>query len=142
MAKEKKGVRLEHISKIYQDPKTGMDFYAVDDVALEIADVEENADLVNDELDFIEDELDAIQETLDDDYDEYDDDDEDDYDEDDEDDDDDYDFGEDEAIYEVTCPSCGEEIEVSEAVLVEGSMKCPKCGEDLEFDFDEDDESI
>ncbi len=36
MAKEKKGVRLEHISKIYQDPKTGKDFYAVKDANLEI----------------------------------------------------------------------------------------------------------
>ena len=36
MAKEKKGVRLEHISKIYQDPKTGQDFYAVKDADLEI----------------------------------------------------------------------------------------------------------
>ena len=36
MAKEKKGVRLEHISKIYQDPKTGRDFYAVKDTSLEI----------------------------------------------------------------------------------------------------------
>ena len=111
------------------------------DVALEIADIEENSDYVNEELDLIEDELDAIQETLDDDYDDfddYDDEDDDDYDEDDE-DDEDYDFGEEEAIYEVTCPTCGEQIEVPEAVLIEGSMKCPKCGEDLEFDFDEDD---
>ncbi len=36
MAKEKKGVRLEHISKIYKDPKTGKDFYAVKDAHLEI----------------------------------------------------------------------------------------------------------
>ena len=36
MAKEKKGVRLDHISKIYQDPKTGKDFYAVKDTSLEI----------------------------------------------------------------------------------------------------------
>ncbi len=36
MSKEKKGVRLEHISKIYQDPKTGKDFYAVKDANLEI----------------------------------------------------------------------------------------------------------
>ena len=36
MAKEKKGVRLEHISKIYQDPKTGKDFYAVKDTSLDI----------------------------------------------------------------------------------------------------------
>ena len=36
MAEERKGVRLEHISKIYQDPKTGKDFYAVKDTSLEI----------------------------------------------------------------------------------------------------------
>ena len=36
MAKEKKGVRLDHISKIYQDPKTKKDFYAVHDVSLDI----------------------------------------------------------------------------------------------------------
>lgn len=36
MAKEKKGVRLEHISKIYQDPKTKKEFYAVKDTTLEI----------------------------------------------------------------------------------------------------------
>ena len=36
MAKEKKGIRLDHISKIYKDPKTKQDFYAVEDVALEI----------------------------------------------------------------------------------------------------------
>ena len=36
MAKEKKGVRLEHISKIYQDPKTKKNFYAVKDTSLDI----------------------------------------------------------------------------------------------------------
>ena len=36
MAKVKKGVRLEHISKIYQDPKTGKEFYAVKDTSLVI----------------------------------------------------------------------------------------------------------
>ena len=35
--KEKKGVRLEHISKIYKDPKTNQDFYAVKDVSIDIA---------------------------------------------------------------------------------------------------------
>ena len=34
--KEKKGVKLDHISKIYQDPKTGSEFYAVKDTTLEI----------------------------------------------------------------------------------------------------------
>ena len=31
-----KGVRLDHISKIYKNPKTGKDFYAVHDVVLDI----------------------------------------------------------------------------------------------------------
>ena len=37
MANSSKGVVLEHISKIYKDPKTGKDFYAVNDVSLTIA---------------------------------------------------------------------------------------------------------
>ena len=36
MAKEKKGVRLEHVSKIYKDPKTKKEFYAVFDTSLNI----------------------------------------------------------------------------------------------------------
>ena len=36
MEKVKKGVRLDHISKIYQDPKTGKDFYAVRETSLTI----------------------------------------------------------------------------------------------------------
>ena len=34
--KQPKGVKLDHISKIYKDPKTGKEFYAVHDVALEM----------------------------------------------------------------------------------------------------------
>ena len=37
MAKEKKGVIIDHVSKIYQDPKTGQDFYAVHDANINIA---------------------------------------------------------------------------------------------------------
>ena len=37
MEKAKKGVRLDHISKIYKDHKTGKDFYAVHDTSLDIA---------------------------------------------------------------------------------------------------------
>lgn len=36
MKKKPKGVRLEHISKIYTDPKTGKKFAAVDDISLDI----------------------------------------------------------------------------------------------------------
>ena len=51
---------------------------------------------------------------------------------------DEYDFGED-AVYEVTCPKCGEVHQFSEKELLEGSKPCSKCGELLEFEFDEDD---
>ena len=43
-------------------------------------------------------------------------------------------------VYDVTCPSCGEEFSVDENTLIEGSVNCPKCNELLTFDFDEDDE--
>ena len=36
MGKEKKGIKLDHLSKIYKDPKTKKDFYAVHDVTLTI----------------------------------------------------------------------------------------------------------
>lgn len=37
MQKQQKGVKLDHITKIYKDYKTGADFAAVDDVSLDIA---------------------------------------------------------------------------------------------------------
>ena len=115
---------------------------AVVDLLQELAgsvdDLEDNAIAVSDELDEIEEDLDAIDEFLMD-YDD-DDDDFDDYDEfDDEDEDDDFDFDED-VMYEVTCPKCGEVEQVSESELLDGSIHCPKCGELLEFEFDEEDE--
>lgn len=36
MVKESKGIRIEHVSKIYQDPKTGKDFKAVNDANIVI----------------------------------------------------------------------------------------------------------
>lgn len=108
------------------------------DLAVSVDDLEDNAIAVSDELDEIEDNLDAIDEFLmDDDDDEYDDDfDDEDYDF----GDDDYEFDED-PIYEVTCPKCGEVEQLSEEELLKGSISCPKCGEPLEFEFDEDDEA-
>ena len=109
------------------------------DMAVSIDDLEDNAIAVSDELDEIEENLDAIDEYL---MDEDDDDDDDDYMDYDDDDDfdlgDDYDYGED-AVYEVTCPKCGEVHQFTEKDLLEGSKPCSKCGELLEFEFDEDD---
>lgn len=38
-------------------------------------------------------------------------------------------------FYQVTCGACGQKINVSEDVLLEGEIECPNCGELLEFDF-------
>ena len=102
-------------------------------IASSISDLEENAIAVSDELDEIEETLDAMEDfLLDEEYDE---------DEDDEDDeDDDYDFDDDEVIYEVECPACGEIINIDEDMLEEGSISCPNCGEELEFDLDDEED--
>ena len=44
---------------------------------------------------------------------------------------------EDEAVFEVTCPSCGDTIELNDEMLEEGFIICPNCKEKLEFDFDD-----
>ena len=75
--------------------------------------------------------LDVMKLGGDDEYDDY----EDDYDY--EDDDEELD---DEELYEVTCPSCGDTIQLNDEMLEEGSIVCPGCGETLEFDFDDDEE--
>ena len=112
------------------------------DMAISIDDLEDNAIAVSDELDEIEENLDAIDEYLmdedDEDFDDYEDYDDDlDYDL----GDDDFDYDED-PVYEVTCPKCGEVHQFSEKELLEGSKPCSKCGELLEFEFDEDDSEM
>ncbi len=101
------------------------------EIATSISDLEENAVAVSDELDEIEETLDAMEDFL------LDEDDEDEEDEDDEDDDFDFD---DDVIYEVECPSCGEVINIDEDMLDVGSIACPACGEELEFDLDEEED--
>ncbi len=112
------------------------------DMTAAISDLEENAIAVSDELDEIEDDLDAIEEFLLDECEEDEDDDED-YDlddfEDEDDEDDDFEYDED-VVYDVTCPTCGNELQLDEETILKGSIKCPQCDELLEFDFDEDDE--
>ena len=55
----------------------------------------------------------------------------------DDDSDDDIELEYDGVIYDVTCPSCGEEISFDEDTLNKGSITCPKCGEILEFELDD-----
>lgn len=110
----------------------------LEDVALEIADINENALDIGEELDALSSDLADVEEYLC----ECEEEDECDCccDEDDDDcccccgDDDDACF------YEVKCPQCGDELALDEEVLELGAIDCPNCGATLEFEFDEDDE--
>lgn len=97
-------------------------------MAFEVSDMEELYDELSAQVDEIDQDLADVESDV------YDDEDYDieDYD----DEDDDYDFDDDEnPFYEVTCDSCGQKLNVSEDVLLEGEIECPNCGENLEFDF-------
>ena len=110
----------------------------LDDMADEIEELSQNALDIGDELDAISDDLSEVEEFL------FDDEDDDDYDDFDFDDDDDEDgcgcafCGGASLTYEVACPACGAEIELSESDLILDSVNCPQCDEVLEFDFDDE----
>ena len=36
----------------------------------------------------------------------------------------------------ITCENCGEEIEITDEDLMDGSILCPQCGQEIEFEFD------
>lgn len=42
----------------------------------------------------------------------------------------------DEFLYDVVCPKCGEKIVIDEDTLLSGDIHCPNCDELLEFDID------
>lgn len=42
--------------------------------------------------------------------------------------------------YEVVCPSCGDTIELTHEMVLEGSIECPNCKELLEFDIEIEEE--
>ena len=109
----------------------------LEDIALEIEELNENTFDIGDELDAISDDLADVEEVL--------------FGSEDDEDDDCCDsgdsccccgetVGEDDYAYEVTCPSCGEDIIVEEEDLENGDMICPNCGEKLDFEFDEEEE--
>jgi DNA-directed RNA polymerase subunit RPC12/RpoP len=97
----------------------------LDDVALSISDLEDNMEELSAQVDEIDDDLGTVEEDL--------------YGDDDEcscgDDEDD-----DETLYEVECPSCGDVICLDEGMLEEGEIDCPNCGEKLEFDLEDDED--
>lgn len=97
----------------------------LEEVALDIADLEENALALGDELDELSEDLSAVEDYILEEIEDLDDD----YDDDDDDDDDEP------VIFNVTCPKCENSINFDESVLELGEIECPNCGEKLEFDI-------
>lgn len=98
-------------------------FDILEDMALTVTDIDEDLSSVEEYVDEIDADLDDLEEYV--------------YCEDDEDD-----FcccDDEDELYEVACPSCGEEIYLDDEMLDEEFIECPACGEKLELDIDFDD---
>lgn len=103
---------------------------AIDEMALTIADLEDEVAALTEVVDEIDEDLGDVEECI---YDDC-------CDSDCCDDDCCCDDHDDSDYFEVECPACGETICLDESVLNEESIQCPACGETLEFDFDDEDE--
>ena len=123
---------------IESEPKFGQLFEVVmdilDDIAENLAEIEDNALDLGEEIDVLSEDLEAVESIV---YDEEDDDDDDDdcccdCDDDCCCDEEDYPL-----FFEVTCPACDNTITIDEDVLNLGTIQCPNCGEMLEFDLDD-----
>ncbi len=99
----------------------------VNEMAEEVSELEQCYDDVCDQIDALDEDLAGVEDLI--------------YDDEDDDDEDDEPAcvcGEEDAAYEVVCPTCGAAIGLNEDQLNDGGMLCPNCGETLEFDYDED----
>ena len=106
------------------------------DMALEIEDHQDQIDEICEAVDSIDEDLEQLAEDF------YEDDGESDFEDDDEEDfDEDYpedeELFDDDDLYELTCPTCGDTVCINGAMLAEGTIDCPNCGEKLEFDTDD-----
>jgi hypothetical protein len=82
----------------------------VDELARQVVGLKDELDALTEQVDDMEDTLDEMAEDF---------------------------YGEDseDETFEVECPNCGEQIQVDEGILAEGSITCPGCNETLEFEF-------
>ena len=85
----------------------------IDDIALTVADLDDELAVVTEHVDLIDEDLESLEE---------------DFYEDEEDEEDD--------LIKVTCPNCGDDIYIDDAILNDGELQCPNCGETLEFDIE------
>ncbi len=94
----------------------------LEELAMSVEDLEENALNLGEEIDVLSDDLADVEDVV---FDEDEDDDEEDYDDD---------------WFEVECPTCGETLIVDDEALAEGEVECPKCGSRYAMDLTEDED--
>ena len=96
----------------------------LEELAMSVEDLEENALNLGEEIDVLSDDLADVEEVV--------------FDQDEDDDTEDYD----DDWFEVECPTCGADILVDDAALLEGEVECPTCGARyaMELSDDEDEE--
>ena len=95
---------------------------SLEEVALSIEDLEENALALGEEIDALSDDLADVESVL---FDE---------------DEDDMDDDEEEDFFEVECPTCEEPLVIDEEALAEGIIVCPSCDSKFSLDLTDDDD--
>ena len=94
----------------------------MEELAMSVEDLEENALNLGEEIDVLSDDLADVEDVV---FDEEDDDASEDYDDD---------------WFEVECPTCGETLVIDDEALADGEVECPKCGSRYAMDLSEDEE--
>jgi hypothetical protein len=100
------------------------------DLCNAVSDLTSDVEQIYEELDAIDEDLTDVEDYI--------------FDDEDEDEDDECDCcdccgDEDEDVYEITCPNCGEVDYVSESELADEGLCCPKCGVKWEAEFEDED---
>ncbi len=93
----------------------------LEELAMSVEDLEENALNLGEEIDVLSDDLADVEDVV---FDE------------DEDDEEDYD----DDWFEVECPTCGETLVIDDEALADGEVECPKCGSRYAMDLSDDEE--
>lgn len=95
----------------------------LEELAMSVEDLEENALNLGEEIDTLSDDLADVEDVV--------------FDEDEDEDDEDYD----DDWFEVDCPTCGEPLVIDDEALAEGEVECPNCGSRFAMDVSEDEEA-
>ena len=96
----------------------------LEELAMSVEDLEENALNLGEEIDVLSDDLADVEEAV--------------FDEDYEEDEDDLDYDDD--WFEVECPTCGADIVVDDEALAEGEVECPGCGSRFAMELTDEEE--